>query len=111
MGYREESTLNRGATTESINSLPTYKFKVKKKNHTNDQKTDLGAGESGGIVAAGTEKEHIISGEDAVSRLFYYYIFFEKCYTYMNLLNGSLIMLVTCSTGLLHLFGQVCKQR
>ncbi|MFS7928805.1 putative transcription factor C2H2 family [Helianthus anomalus] len=65
MGFREEQTHNRGATTESINSLPTYKFKVKKSKHTNDKKTDFNAGE-GGVVAAGTEKEHVISGEDAV---------------------------------------------
>ncbi|KAK1417938.1 hypothetical protein QVD17_27074 [Tagetes erecta] len=65
MGIREEQTHNRGATTESINSLPTYKFKVKKSKHMNDKKTDFNASE-GGVVAAGTEKEHVISGEDAV---------------------------------------------
>ncbi|KVH89940.1 Zinc finger, RING/FYVE/PHD-type [Cynara cardunculus var. scolymus] len=51
-----------GATTESINSLPTYKFKKNK--HTNDKETNLGTCE-GGVVAAGTEKERVISGEDA----------------------------------------------
>ncbi|XP_076917502.1 E3 ubiquitin-protein ligase At1g63170-like [Bidens hawaiensis] len=65
MGFREEQTHNRGATAESINSLPTYKFKVKKVKHSNDKKTDFNSCE-GGVVAAGTEKEHAISGEDAV---------------------------------------------
>ncbi|KAI7742938.1 hypothetical protein M8C21_010409, partial [Ambrosia artemisiifolia] len=69
MGFREEQTHNRGATTESINSLPTYKFKIKKHKHTNGKKTDFNSGE-GGVVAAGTEKEHAISGEDAVSLIF-----------------------------------------
>lgn len=65
MGFREDSTHIRGATTESINSLPTYKFKVKKNKRTNDKENNLGAGE-GGVVAAGTGKEHAISEEDAV---------------------------------------------
>ncbi|KAI3692638.1 hypothetical protein L6452_32459 [Arctium lappa] len=65
VGFREDPTHNRGATTESINSLPIYKFKIKKNKSANDKETNLGAGE-GGIVAAGTEKEHAISGEDAV---------------------------------------------
>ncbi|XP_071727294.1 E3 ubiquitin-protein ligase At1g12760-like [Rutidosis leptorrhynchoides] len=64
-GFREDPTHNRGATTESINSLPTYKFKVKKKKHTNDKESNFSASE-GGVVAAGTEMEHIISGEDAI---------------------------------------------
>ncbi|KAJ9537386.1 hypothetical protein OSB04_030119 [Centaurea solstitialis] len=65
VGFREDQTHNRGATTESINSLPIYKFKIKKNKSANDKETNLGAGE-GGIVAAGTEKERAISGEDAV---------------------------------------------
>ncbi|KAK2990919.1 hypothetical protein RJ640_028696 [Escallonia rubra] len=59
--YREDLTENRGATPESINSLPTYKFKIKKIKNGSDS----GAGE-GGVIAAGTEKERTISGEDAV---------------------------------------------
>lgn len=65
LGFREDLTQNRGATTESINSLPTYKFKIKKNKNGNDRETNSGAGE-GGVVAAGTEKERTISGEDAV---------------------------------------------
>ncbi|GER32165.1 RING/U-box superfamily protein, partial [Striga asiatica] len=63
LGFREDFAHNRGATQESINSLPTYKFKIKKSRSSNDKET--GGGVEGGIVAAGTEKERVISGEDA----------------------------------------------
>ncbi|XP_074286368.1 E3 ubiquitin-protein ligase At1g63170 [Silene latifolia] len=59
LGSREDLNQTRGATTDSINALPTYKFKLKK-NRNSD-----GSSESG-VVAAGTEKERVISGEDAV---------------------------------------------
>ncbi|KAH6774252.1 C3H4 type zinc finger protein [Perilla frutescens var. frutescens] len=59
LGFREDFSHNRGATPESINSLPIYKFKVKKNKSGNDKESE------GGIVAAGTEKERAISGEDA----------------------------------------------
>ncbi|PSS28904.1 E3 ubiquitin-protein like [Actinidia chinensis var. chinensis] len=65
LGIREDLTQNRGATPESINSLPTYKFKIKKTRNVNGREINLGACE-GGVVAAGTEKERVISGEDAV---------------------------------------------
>ncbi|CAI9289085.1 unnamed protein product [Lactuca saligna] len=60
----EDLAQNRGATTESINSLPTYKFKK----HKNDKENNSSSSSTseGGIVAAGTEKERAISGEDAV---------------------------------------------
>lgn len=64
LGFREELNQSRGATPESINSLPTYKFKIKKTRVGNDRETNSGSNE--GIVAAGTEKERVISGEDAV---------------------------------------------
>lgn len=64
LGFREDLT-TRGATSESINALPTYKFKLKK-NRNSDDREGTGAGE-GGVVAAGTERERVISGEDAVS--------------------------------------------
>ncbi|XP_076899039.1 E3 ubiquitin-protein ligase At1g63170-like [Bidens hawaiensis] len=63
LGFREDFAQNRGATTESINSLPTYRFKKIK--NTNDKESNSDACE-GGVVAAGTEKERTISGEDAV---------------------------------------------
>lgn len=65
LGFREDMSQNRGATTESINSLPTYKFKIKKHKRGNSKESQAGASE-GGIVAAGTEKERVVSGEDAV---------------------------------------------
>ncbi|KAK8491166.1 hypothetical protein V6N11_037930 [Hibiscus sabdariffa] len=65
LGFREDLSQTRGATSESINALPTYKFKVKKCRNGDGKEINLGAGE-GGVVAAGTEKERIISGEDAI---------------------------------------------
>ncbi|XP_039028183.1 E3 ubiquitin-protein ligase At1g63170-like isoform X2 [Hibiscus syriacus] len=65
LGFREDLSQARGATPESIEALPTYKFKVKKSRNSDGKEINLGANE-GGIVAAGTEKKHAISGEDAV---------------------------------------------
>ncbi|XP_057478491.1 E3 ubiquitin-protein ligase At1g63170-like [Actinidia eriantha] len=64
-GFNGDLTQNRGAPPESINSLPTYKFKMKKTRNRNGREINSDAGE-GGVVAAGTEKERVISGEDAV---------------------------------------------
>ncbi|KAF5453178.1 hypothetical protein F2P56_028099 [Juglans regia] len=65
LGIREDHSQTRGATPESINALPTYKFKLKKNGNVEDQ--EMNAGESeGGVLAAGTDKERDISGEDAV---------------------------------------------
>lgn len=61
-GVREDQIQTRGATVESINALPTHKFKMKKSENNGSNSS---AGE-GGIVAAGTEKERVISEEDAV---------------------------------------------
>ncbi|POO04096.1 43kDa postsynaptic protein [Trema orientale] len=63
--YREDLTHNRGATSESIDSLPTYKFKLKKNRNGSDRDGNSSVSE-GGVIAAGTEKERVISGEDAV---------------------------------------------
>ncbi|KAH7574194.1 hypothetical protein JRO89_XS03G0264100 [Xanthoceras sorbifolium] len=65
LGLREDLTQTRGATPESINALPTYKFKLKKSRSGSDRDNSSGAGD-GGVVAAGTDKERVISGEDAV---------------------------------------------
>ncbi|KAL5574645.1 hypothetical protein UlMin_016344 [Ulmus minor] len=65
LGIREDLSQTRGATVESINALPTYKFKLKKNGNIDDQENDPGVAE-GGILAAGTEGERAISGEDAV---------------------------------------------
>lgn len=63
MGFREDTNNTRGATSESINSLPTYKFKTKKRRHSSGNEAE---GQDGGIVAAGTDKERSLSAEDAV---------------------------------------------
>ncbi|KAK9983631.1 hypothetical protein SO802_033156 [Lithocarpus litseifolius] len=65
LGFREDLTQTRGATPESIDALPTYKFKLKKSRSGNERESNSGVSE-GGVVAAGTEKERVISGEDAV---------------------------------------------
>ncbi|CAN1168205.1 E3 ubiquitin-protein ligase At4g11680 [Linum perenne] len=65
LGFREEYAQTRGASVECINSLPTYKFKLKNKDSFRDHHDDSEMGE-GGILAAGTAKERMISGEDAV---------------------------------------------
>ncbi|KAJ0247372.1 hypothetical protein HA466_0167940 [Hirschfeldia incana] len=61
LGYREDLTQPRGATSESINALPTHKFKLKKSRSSSGSSSS-----EGGVVAAGTDKERAISGEDAV---------------------------------------------
>ena len=66
LGFREDLAQARGATPESINSLPTYKFKVKKNKNGNNRDGGSSGATEGGVVAAGTEKERAISGEDAV---------------------------------------------
>ncbi|KAE9599416.1 hypothetical protein Lal_00039419 [Lupinus albus] len=63
LGVREELTQNTGATSESINALPTFKFKMKKNKRIGESNS---ATAGGGIVAAGTEKERVITREDAV---------------------------------------------
>lgn len=57
--------LTRGASAESINALPTYKFKAKRIRSADESEIDSDG--EGGIVAAGTDKERVISAEDAVS--------------------------------------------
>lgn len=64
LGFREDLSQTRGATPESINALPIYKFKLTKTG--DNQETNSGISD-GGVFAAGTEKERVISGEDAVS--------------------------------------------
>ncbi|KAI4380175.1 hypothetical protein MLD38_006396 [Melastoma candidum] len=64
LGFREDLSRTRGATDEAIHALPTYKFKLKKSRNGNDVENP-GLGE-GGIIAAGTERERMISGQDAV---------------------------------------------
>ncbi|XP_019443406.1 PREDICTED: E3 ubiquitin-protein ligase At1g63170 [Lupinus angustifolius] len=65
LGIREDFSQNRGASAESINALPIYKFKMKE-NESSDVQDVSTAIDEGGVLAAGTEKERLISGEDAV---------------------------------------------
>ncbi|XVF88473.1 hypothetical protein PTKIN_Ptkin19aG0054200 [Pterospermum kingtungense] len=57
--------LIRGATSECINSLPTYTFKLQKDDIGCIRKINSEA--KGEVDAAGAEKDHAISGDDAVS--------------------------------------------
>ncbi|XP_042454355.1 E3 ubiquitin-protein ligase At1g63170-like isoform X2 [Zingiber officinale] len=66
MGFREDLHHGRGASSESIIQLSTYKFKSKKQRNRKDKEINLETEGSGGILAAGTDKERIISAEDAV---------------------------------------------
>nr|XP_029118956.1 E3 ubiquitin-protein ligase At1g12760-like isoform X2 [Elaeis guineensis] len=66
MGFREDMSHNRGATSESINALPTYKFKLKRLQNGDESEINSENQGNGGILAAGTDKERMISAEDAV---------------------------------------------
>ncbi|KAJ0881616.1 putative transcription factor C2H2 family [Helianthus annuus] len=66
LGVHEDMNQMKGASDDSINALPTHKFKSKKNgNFETKDNNDLVVDE-GGILAAGTDKERAISGEDAV---------------------------------------------
>ncbi|KAK9698084.1 hypothetical protein RND81_08G081200 [Saponaria officinalis] len=89
LGIREDFNQTRGATTESINSLPTYKFTLKKIRN-NDSANEVG------VVAAGTAKERQISGEDAVC-----------CICLANYGNNDELRELPCS----HLFHKDCVDK
>ena len=55
----------RGATSECINSLPMYTFKLQKDGSGSIRK--INSEVKGGVEAAGSEKDCAISGDDAVS--------------------------------------------
>ncbi|XP_074574952.1 E3 ubiquitin-protein ligase At1g12760-like isoform X3 [Curcuma longa] len=63
--YREDTTHGRGATLESINALPSYKFKTKRRKNRGHAESNLDGHSGDGILAAGTDKERTISAEDA----------------------------------------------
>jgi hypothetical protein len=69
MGFREDGAHSRGASSESINALPIYKFKTKKRHRGSGSSSGAGSEASfeGGVLAPGTDKERVISSEDAVS--------------------------------------------
>ncbi|KAA8523075.1 hypothetical protein F0562_009498 [Nyssa sinensis] len=65
LGVRDDMNRMRGASEEIINALPTHKFKLTKNGSSSSRDSTTGVDE-GGFVAAGTERERAISGEDAV---------------------------------------------
>ncbi|KAI8570947.1 hypothetical protein RHMOL_Rhmol01G0079000 [Rhododendron molle] len=65
LGVRDNLIRMRGASEETINALPTHKFKSKNKKTQSSGDSAPGV-DDGGFVAAGTERERIISEEDAV---------------------------------------------
>jgi hypothetical protein len=85
MGFREDTNNTRGATSESINALPTYKFKTKKRRHGSGSETE---GQEGGIVAAGTE-ERSLSAEDTVWP-------FVSIWTHFFFQRIKLLVVITC---------------
>ncbi|XP_076933247.1 E3 ubiquitin-protein ligase At1g63170-like [Bidens hawaiensis] len=67
LGVHEDMNQMRGASEDSINALPTHKFKLKKNgNYEMTKDNNDSVVDEGGILAPGTEKERAISGEDAV---------------------------------------------
>ncbi|XP_010526187.1 PREDICTED: E3 ubiquitin-protein ligase At1g12760-like [Tarenaya hassleriana] len=94
LGYREELAQPQGATPESINSLPTFKFKLKKRRNSGDENGSSTS--EGGVVAAGTDKERVISGEDAVC-----------CICLAKYANNEELRELTCS----HFFHKDCVDK
>lgn len=69
LSYREDHGQAKGALPDVIAALPIYKFR--KKNSTgkpckDENDSDSESPGEGGIFAPGTEKERVVSGEDAV---------------------------------------------
>lgn len=92
MGFREDLNQNRGASSDAINALGTYKFKSKKPR--NEDRNEGG----GGVLAAGTDKQRVVSAEDAVR--------FSPALMF-NFLQHFLLLRVV--QNLIHSFGwQVC---
>ena len=93
LGVTEDIAQTRGATTESINALPTHRFKLKKSKSIDENTPSV---TEGGIVAEGTEKERMISGEDAVC-----------CICIANYENDDELRELPCS----HLFHKECVDK
>jgi hypothetical protein len=65
---QEDLGQSRGATQELIDALPTYIFKPKRnKNRGIDHASSSENLDEGGVLGPGTNKEIIVSAEDAVS--------------------------------------------
>lgn len=85
----------KGATEDSINALPTHKFKLMKnenKETTKDNNESLV--DEGGILAAGTDKERAISGEDAV-RNHAFIVFYPFLFPSLFKLTGNYVSILT----------------
>ncbi|XP_058780953.1 E3 ubiquitin-protein ligase At1g12760-like [Vicia villosa] len=93
LGVNEDMAQTRGATSECIDALPTHKFKLKKSKSI-DENTP--AVIEGGVVSGGTEKERMISGEDAVC-----------CICIANYENNDELRELPCS----HLFHKDCVDK
>ncbi|CAL5205068.1 unnamed protein product [Lathyrus oleraceus] len=93
LGVNEDLAQTRGATSECISALPTHKFKLKKSKSI-DESTP--ARDGGGVVSGGTEKERVISGEDAVC-----------CICIANYENDDELRELPCS----HLFHKDCVDK
>ncbi|KAL9265899.1 E3 ubiquitin-protein ligase-like protein [Drosera capensis] len=91
LGFREDLNQTRGATSELINALPTYKFKLKKSRNGDG----AGAAEFG-YVAMGTEKERATSEEDALC-----------CICLAKYVNNDELRELPCS----HLFHKECVDK
>ncbi|KAJ3694165.1 hypothetical protein LUZ60_009645 [Juncus effusus] len=63
LGYPPDLLQNRGADQGSIDALPVRKFRLKRGSSGNEGEGD---GDGGGILAAGTETERVVSADDAV---------------------------------------------
>lgn len=70
----------RGASEESINALPKLKFQLKRNGSSSSRGSSSSGADEGGVVAAGTEKERAISGEDAVSSTIIRVLFLQFYY-------------------------------
>lgn len=70
LGFREDPNQTKGASSDVISALPTYKFKAKSskdmKAKKDENESDSESVGEGGFVAPGTEKERHVSAEDAM---------------------------------------------
>lgn len=70
LGFREDQGQAKGAAPELIEALPIYKFKTRSSSGSKGQKdgndSDCESPGEGGVFAAGTEKERLVSGEDSI---------------------------------------------
>jgi hypothetical protein len=88
----------RGATKESINAFSIYKFRLKRTStNSNRENSEIHLDSQGadgvGIIGAGTDKEHMISAEDAVSAFLWMYVYMPACMQNAHMLRKYLLLL------------------